>query len=69
MASRLRTVIAVFPVIFDLRIHTGFSRDVAEAVCLTFATTSPEHAEVYGPLWRSVVIDQDTQATVDEAAI
>ena len=59
-----RPVIAAFAVVFDLRIHAEFLRDVAEAESLTFATTSPENAEVDRPLWLSVDIDQEALTAV-----
>ena len=59
-----RPVTAAFAVVFDLRLHTDFLRSVAMAESLTFATTSPESAEVDRPLWLSVDIDQEALTTV-----
>jgi hypothetical protein len=61
-----RPVTAAFAVVFDLRIHTNFLRDVAEAESLTFATTSPENAETDQPLWLSVDIDRKSLTAVIE---
>lgn len=59
-----RPVTAAFAVVFDLRLHAAFLRDVAVAESLTFATTIPEHAEADRPLWLSVDIDQEALTAV-----
>ena len=59
-----RPVTAAFAVVFDLRLHAAFLRDVAAAESLTFATTIPEHAEADRPLWLSVDIDQEALTAV-----
>ena len=59
-----RPVTAAFAVVFDLRLHAAFLRDVAVAESLTFATTIPEHAEADRPLWLSVDINQEALTAV-----